>query len=177
MSATSPKLSLERINEISHDEFVDALGPVFEGPPWIADTAWARRPFSSLADLHTAMCDVMYSARADQQEDLIRAHPDLVGRAALAGTLGKESTQEQASAGLDALTREEIEQFNALNKEYRERFGLPFVICARENKKESILQGFATRMGNSREAEIATALHEISKIARLRLQDLVIEPV
>jgi OHCU decarboxylase len=176
MSSEARKLSVEQINEMSHDEFVAALGPVFEGPPWIVDVAWSRRPFRDLNDLHSALCDVMYSAPAEQQENLIRSHPDLVGRAALAGTLSRESTQEQASAGLDALSPEEIERFNTLNNQYKERFGFPFVICARENRKESILQGFASRMGSSPEAEIATALHEISKIARLRLQDMISEP-
>jgi 2-oxo-4-hydroxy-4-carboxy-5-ureidoimidazoline decarboxylase len=172
MTLSKRKVSLALVNSMSHDEFVDAIGPVFEGPPWIAEAAWARAPFIDAGDLYAALCDVMYAATTAQQEELIRAHPDLVGRAALAGTLGRESTQEQAAAGLNTLSPEEIERFNALNKEYRERFDFPFVICARENKKESIMAGFAARMHNSREAEIAAALHEISKIARLRLADL-----
>ncbi len=173
MSALGQTLSLEEINRMGHDEFVERIGPVFEGPPWIAEAAWHRRPFATLSDVHAALCDVMFSATTEQKVALINAHPDLVGRAALAGTLSRESTNEQASAGLDRLSPEEIEQFNAHNSRYRERFGFPFVICARENKKESILAGFAARTGNPREVEIATALNEISKIAYLRLRDLI----
>jgi len=110
-----------------------------------------------------------------RQEALIRAHPDLVGQAALAGTLTRASTGEQAAAGLDAgaLTEDEIAAFARNNAAYRERFGFPFVICARENRKESILAGFAARLGNTREREIRQALREIGKIAWYRLADVV----
>jgi 2-oxo-4-hydroxy-4-carboxy-5-ureidoimidazoline decarboxylase len=96
-----------------------------------------------------------------------------VGRAALAGTLTPESNREQASAGLDRLTPDEIATFARLNAAYRDRFGFPFVICARENKKESILAGFSARLGHAREREIATALDEIARIAHSRLLDFV----
>ena len=104
---------------------------------------------------------------------LINAHPDLVGRAALQGTLTPESTGEQASAGLNRLTAEETALFQTLNQSYRDKFGFPFVICARLNKKEAILVGFRTRLEHSRDTEIKTALEEIAKIARLRLEDLI----
>jgi OHCU decarboxylase len=109
----------------------------------------------------------------EQQVALIQAHPDLVGQAALAGTLTPESTSEQASVGLDRLSPEEIATFTRLNQTYHGRFGFPFVICVRENKKESILAGFATRLHNSRQREIETALGEIAKIGWFRLRDLV----
>ncbi len=112
-------------------------------------------------------------APLEQQVALIQAHPDLVGRAALAGTLTPASTNEQASAGLDRLSAEEIAAFARYNQAYRERFGFPFVICARENKKESILVGFATRLQHSRDQEIGIALGEIAKICWLRLQDTI----
>jgi 2-oxo-4-hydroxy-4-carboxy-5-ureidoimidazoline decarboxylase len=166
-------ISIREVNSLSRDEFVARFGSVFEASPWIADQAWSDRPFNGPDHLHQAMCAVLYAASRDQQLTLIRAHPDLVGRAALAGTLTPESTGEQAAAGLDRLTPEEIATFQRLNAEYRERFGFPFVICARENKKESILAGFVSRLLNSHEEEIGTALHEIAKIARLRLHDLV----
>jgi OHCU decarboxylase len=104
---------------------------------------------------------------------LIQAHPDLVGRAARAGTLTPESTSEQASAGLDRLSPEDIATFTQFNHTYHDRFGFPFVICVRENKKESILAGFATRLHNSRPREIETALGEIAKICWFRLRDTV----
>ncbi len=108
---------------------------------------------------------------------MIRAHPDLVGAAALAGTLTRESTGEQAAAGLDpgSLTPEEIAEFAERNAAYKERFGFPFVICARENRKASILAGLRTRIDHSAEQERQTAINEIGKIAWYRLADLIID--
>ena len=103
---------------------------------------------------------------------LIRAHPDLVGRAALAGTLTQASTSEQAGAGLHRLTPEEIATFQKYNSEYREKFGFPFVICARLNKKAAILEAFPRRLKNSMQEEMRAALEEIYKIAYFRLQDI-----
>ena len=104
---------------------------------------------------------------------LILAHPDLAGKAAVAGELTPESRDEQASAGLDRLTPEEYEAFTRMNADYRERFGFPMIVCVREHTKESILQNAASRLGNSREEEVEVALGEIAKIARLRLRELV----
>lgn len=166
MSAT---ISLERLNTLDKPGFVAALGGIFEGPPWIVTEAWAARPFTSVDNLYSALCQVMYAAPIERKVALIQAHPDLVGRAARTGTLGPASTAEQAAAGLNELTADEIATFERLNVEYQQRFGFPFVICAREHKKESILAGFAARMHNTREQEIATALDEVAKICRLRL--------
>ena len=166
--------SIEEINGLDREAFVARLGFLFEGSPWIAGEAWQARPFAGRADLHRALCEVVERAPPERQLALIRAHPDLVGRAALAGTLGRESTGEQAAAGLDPdrLSPEEIAAFGELNRAYRERFGFPFVICARENKKDSILAGFKVRLDNSRDREIAVALAEIAKIAHYRLLDV-----
>jgi OHCU decarboxylase len=168
------RIAVPDLNALDQDRFVAALDFVFEGPPWIVAEAWHQRPFRDLAQLHQAVCTVMHGAPSEQKIALIRAHPDLVGRAALAGTLTPESTGEQAAAGLDRLTPEEIAHFNRLNQAYRDRFGFPFVICARENKKASILAGFEARLHNAREQEIETALREIAKIAYLRLRDAII---
>lgn len=170
---TRPLLSIEELNACDQASFVEAIGFVFENTPWIAAATWAQRPFADRAQLHQSLCATMYAASAEQQVALIQAHPDLVGRAALAGALGPESTGEQAAAGLNQLTPEEIAEFTRLNAAYRARFGFPFVICARENKKAGILAGFAARLPNSREAEIAAALSEIAKIVWLRLCDRV----
>lgn len=166
-------LTLDQVNALDREGFVAALGGLFEGPPWIVEEAWAARPFASRDGLYDALCRVMFDAPVEQQVALIRAHPDLVGRAALAGTLSPASTAEQAAAGLDRLTPHQIATFTRLNAEYQQRFGFPFVICARENKTQSILTGFGERMGHSREEEIATALDEVAKICRLRLMDTV----
>ena len=169
---TGHRFTLSAINALDQADFVQALGPVFEGPPWIVVEAWSARPFTSVNQLHASLCAVMYAASEEQQVGLLRSHPDLVGRAALAGTLSPSSTSEQAAAGLDRLTPTEIELFTRLNQTYRARFGFPFVICARENKKESILTGFEQRLQNSRSQEITLALGEVAKIAALRLHDL-----
>ncbi|HEY7343211.1 MAG TPA: 2-oxo-4-hydroxy-4-carboxy-5-ureidoimidazoline decarboxylase [Ktedonobacterales bacterium] len=166
-------IALERLNTLDQSGFVAALGGIFEGPSWIVTEAWVDRPFSAIDDLYDALCQVMYAASNERKVALIQAHPDLVGRAARTGTLGPASTAEQAAAGLNELTANEIATFERLNADYQQRFGFPFVICARENKKESILAGFAARMRNTREQEIATALDEIAKICRLRLLDTI----
>jgi 2-oxo-4-hydroxy-4-carboxy-5-ureidoimidazoline decarboxylase len=170
---TKPKYSLNEINLLAGAEFVRIVGPVFEHSPWIAETAWAKRPFTSLENLHAALMNVVRESGGTTQTGLIQAHPDLVGQAALAGTLTPESSREQASAGLGRLSAAEIAAFQTNNRAYRDKFGFPFVICARLNKKEAILKGFETRLKNPREQEIKTALEEIGKIAWLRLGDLI----
>ena len=167
------KLSLQEINTFDEAAFVSCLGGLFEGPPWIVARAWYARPFTSRDHLYQTLCSILYAAPVEQQVALLRVHPDLVGRAALAGTLSPASTHEQASAGLDRLSPEEIMTFQRYNAAYHDRFDFPFVICARENKKESILAGFATRLHNTREQEIEIALGEVAKICAFRLHDLV----
>jgi 2-oxo-4-hydroxy-4-carboxy-5-ureidoimidazoline decarboxylase len=162
-----PKLA--ELNPLPPDEFASVVGPVFEHSPWVAERSFAARPFKTREQLHAAMCAAVEHATEAEKLALIRAHPDLVGRVVLTS----ESQTEQASAGLGALTAEEVALFERYNREYRERFGFPFVICARLNKKEAILRAFPERLEHSREKEIATALEEIYKIAELRLRDLV----
>jgi 2-oxo-4-hydroxy-4-carboxy-5-ureidoimidazoline decarboxylase len=149
------------------------LGFIFEDSPWVAAAAWRARPFASLDALHGAMCAVVARAPLEGRIALIAAHPDLVGHAARDGTLGRASQSEQAAAGLDRLGPEEIAMFAELNGTYRDRFGFPFVICVRENKKAAIIAGLRERVKNDRPTEIATALAEIEKIARLRLNDTI----
>jgi 2-oxo-4-hydroxy-4-carboxy-5-ureidoimidazoline decarboxylase len=165
-------MTLAQLNSLPREEFVRIVGPVFEHSPWIAESTWEKRPFASVEQLHDALCLTVKNAGAEKQVQLIQAHPDLVGRAALAGTLTPESNREQASAGLGQLSAEEITLFQKNNEAYRRKFGFPFVICARLNKKEAILKGFETRLKNSRPQEISAALDEIGKIAKLRLLDL-----
>lgn len=166
---------MNEIDALPQEAFVDRLGFLFEGSPWIVADAWPSRPWGTRQALHEALMTVVSEAGAERQIELIRAHPDLVGRAALAGSLSPESTAEQRGAGLDkdALTPDEIAQFRAANAAYKERFGFPFVICARENRKDAILTGLAERLANDRDTEIATALREIGRIAWHRLSDVV----
>jgi 2-oxo-4-hydroxy-4-carboxy-5-ureidoimidazoline decarboxylase len=179
-------MTLEEVNRLGREEFVSRLGSVFESSPWVAERAWGSRPFGSFFELHGAMVEAVDEASEERRMDLIRAHPDLAGRAAVAGELTPESTSEQASAGLDRLTPEEYEAFTKMNTNYRERFGFPMIVCVREHTKmpstayeiptltkESILRNAKDRLKNSREEEVEVALGEIAKIARLRLMELV----
>jgi 2-oxo-4-hydroxy-4-carboxy-5-ureidoimidazoline decarboxylase len=168
-------MTLAEVNDLSRDVFVAALGPLFEGSPWIAESTWPERPFGGIGQLHQALCATMYAAPVERQVALIQAHPDLAGKAAIAGELTAESAREQSSAGLSRLAPEQFATFTRLNQAYRERFGFTFVICAREHSAASILEHFATRLEHPRDQEIATALGEIAKIARLRLLDAVRE--
>lgn len=166
------KLSIEEVNRMDQGEFVSRFGTVFERSPWVAEGAWGR-PFDDLDGLHAAFIDAIRDAPEERRVALIRAHPDLAGKAALAGELTEESAGEQASAGLDRLSPEEYERFHRLNAAYREKFDLPYVVCVRDNTKETIFAGAERRLANTREEEIEAALREISRIGRLRLEDLV----
>ncbi len=167
------KFFINELNGLGQSEFVRVIGPVFEHSPWIAEQTFAQKPFAGLENLHRALCATVKKSDEEKQLALIRAHPDLVGKLALAGKLTRESTNEQASAGLDKLSPEEISLFEQQNAAYKNRFGFPFIICARLNKKEAILRGFESRLKNSRDQEIPAALAEIFKIAELRLRDLI----
>lgn len=166
-------MTIARFNSLSREEFTGAIGSVFEHSPWVTEATWSKRPFANLEELHRALCETVRTAGEEKQLALIRAHPDLVGKLALAGQLTKESTGEQASAGLDKLSLEEVALFQSNNAAYKAKFDFPFIICARLNKKEAILNGFNVRLQNSREQEVKTALEEIGKIAYLRLQDII----
>jgi OHCU decarboxylase len=167
--------SLAHLNTLDRGGFVAVCGLLFEHSPWIAKHAWDRRPFATRDALFESLCDVVRRAAQAEQIKLITSHPDLVGTLAREGKLTRQSTTEQAAAGLTKLSDSEIRQFEGYNAAYREKFGFPFVICARENKKDAILKAFPVRLNNSREQEIQTALGEIFKIARLRLLDAVCE--
>ncbi len=171
----APRVRLSELNARDREGFVAICGPLFEGSAWIAARTWERRPFPTLDGLLRELAATVAAARPEEQIGLIRAHPDLVGKLAREGLLTGTSVAEQAAAGLSQLTVEEAAAFDRYNRAYRERFAFPFVICARENRKEAILAAFPERLGHSREQEIAVALAEIAKITRLRLVDAVAE--
>jgi 2-oxo-4-hydroxy-4-carboxy-5-ureidoimidazoline decarboxylase len=168
-------VTLEALNHASLDHVERALGGVFEHSPWIAARAAEARPFASLEALHAAMIAVVRRASREEQLALLRAHPDLAGRAARAGALTNASATEQSSAGLDRLDDEEYERFGRLNSAYREKFGFPFIIAVRRHDKTQILAAFETRLGNPPAQEVETALAEVFEIARLRLAGLIAE--
>lgn len=168
-------VTLAHLNDLDRDQFVETIGSAFEHSPWIAERVWESRPFESSEALHAALVDVVRAASSNEQLALIAAHPDLAGRVAREGLLTPASSNEQAAAGLDRLTPDEIARFDRLNAAYRKRFGFPFVICAREHDKASIFAALERRSRNDRESEVKTALDEIARIARLRLESAVVE--
>jgi OHCU decarboxylase len=164
---------MKGVNQLDRAAFVERFGPLFEHSPWVADEAWEDHPFASQEDLFEALQAALYAAPRERQLALIRAHPDLAGKAAIAGDLTPESTREQVAAGLDRLTPEQHARILALTAAYRERFGFPFVVCAREHTADSIIATAQGRLAQDPDDEERTALAEIAKIAALRLADLV----
>ena len=164
-----------RPSRMSRDEFVAKFGGIFEHSAWIAKRAFdleLGRAHDSAGGLHNALARIFRSASEDERLGVLNAHPDLAGKLAQAKRLTAESTAEQASAGLDALTDDEREMFTALNTAYTEKFGFPFIIAVKDNTKASIMRAFRTRIDNDRATEFATACKQVERIARLRLNDI-----
>ena len=156
----------------THD-FISLYGGIYEHSPWVAERVAAEAAGIIDADeLAELMAECVDNASPEQQLALIRAHPDLAGKAQVAGELTAESTAEQASAGLDQCSKVEYERFHALNAAYKEKFGFPFVMAVRGSTREEILEAFSARLQNEYDLEFETALTEIHKIARLRLEAL-----
>ena len=164
-----------RPSRMGREEFVQRFGGIFEHSPWIAERAYALElgpAHDSAGGLHNALARVFRSASDDERLAVLTAHPDLAGKLAQARRLTAESTAEQASAGLDALTDEERETFTQLNATYTQKFGFPFIIAVKDNTKATILDAFRTRIENDRDTEFATACKQVERIARLRLTDI-----
>jgi 2-oxo-4-hydroxy-4-carboxy-5-ureidoimidazoline decarboxylase len=161
--------TLADLNCVALADFAAAIGDTFELAPWVAEAAYAKRPFATVADLHVAMMGAVRAQPRDKQLGFLRQHPDLAGKAARAGTITEDSKREQASVGLDALSDEEFARFHRLNDAYKARFGFPFIVCVRRHTRDSILGQFERRLSNDIEAEFATALQEVFYITRLRI--------
>lgn len=166
------RLGIAQINAMTPGDFLAAFGGVFEHSPWIAERAWARRPFPDAESLHAAMVAVVAGASRAEQIALLNAHPELVGKEAKVGTLTTASTSEQASAGLNELSGDEMGRIEELNRRHRERFGFPFIIAVRLNAKDRIFVEFERRLGLDENAELAACLEQVYAITRLRLADL-----
>jgi OHCU decarboxylase len=166
-------ISPDELKRLERARFVELFGGVFEHAPWVAERAFDAGPFHGIEALHGAMVEAMRRAPREQQLALIRAHPDLAGRAAVAGELTVASSAEQASAGLDQCTPAEFERFRELNDKYKEKFRFPFILAVRCRTRAEILAAFEQRLDNSPEAEFEEALNQIARIARFRLEDLV----
>jgi len=161
--------TLSDLNSSSDIGFVDLLHGIYEHSPWIAQRAAAARPFESITALKRALQHVLAQASPAEQLGLIRAHPELAGKAAIAGQLTAESTREQAKSGLNLCNPEEFSTLQRLNQDYNAKFGFPFIVCVRRHTRDSILRQFERRLRHDASAEFATALQEIFYITRLRV--------
>ena len=162
-------MTLDELNGKDRSSFVSAVGSAFEDSPWVAERAWDSRPFESIDALHDALSSVIASARLDEQLSLLRAHPELGTRA----RMSQASTQEQAGAGLAALTTDEAERFRTLNSAYREKFGFPFLYAVKGRTAQDILNALERRLASARDTEHQEALRQVYRIARFRLEEMI----
>jgi chitin deacetylase len=174
-AATHPPQRRERPSKMDRARFVERFGAVFEHSPWVADRAFDLElgpAHDSATGLHNALCRIFRSASPEDRLGVLAAHPDLAGKLAQAKRLTADSSREQASAGLDALTDAERAEFQQMNTAYVAKHGFPFIIAVRDNTKASILAAFQTRLANDRATEFATACAQVERIAALRLKDM-----
>lgn len=162
---------VETLNGLPREAFVARLASIYEHSPWVAERSFEARPFASIEALHAAMQHSMLAASSDEHLALIRAHPELAGRLA-AAQLTEHSRAEQAGSGLDRVAPHERARMQALNDRYREKFGFPFIVAVKGLGWADIIERMEARLPNTREAEIATALEQIGRIARFRLEAL-----
>jgi N-carbamoyl-L-amino-acid hydrolase len=170
-------IDLARLNSVAAPEFVAALASIFEHSPWVPERVAAARPFASGVALHAAMSDAVMQAGEAMQLALIRAHPELAGRAAIRGDLTEASTSEQCGAGLSACTPGQYQRLQTLNAAYSARFGFPFILAVKGQTPDSVIAALERRVTHEESQERHVALLEICRIARFRLADLVDEPI
>jgi len=166
-------LTIDDLNRMAASEFAASFGDVAEHSPWVAERAAGARPFADRGAAAQAFAAALRGAARDEQVAVLRAHPDLAGRAAVLGKLAKESRREQAGAGLDRLTPEEFERFTALNAAYKERFDIPFIFAVKGATKGMILAAFEERLSNGLEDELKNAIDNVCRIMRFRIEDRV----
>jgi 2-oxo-4-hydroxy-4-carboxy-5-ureidoimidazoline decarboxylase len=169
MTDLAQGLDLDAVNTLDREAFVAALGSTFEHAPWVARDAWAARPFGSVDGLHAAMLDVVRRAPRELQVVFLRQHPELAGREAQAGTMTRDSVAEQASAGLDALSRDEMDDLRRLNARYRARHDFPFIVAVRRHRKAEIFELLRRRTERDTDGELREALVQVGIITRLRI--------
>ncbi|MGO4302805.1 2-oxo-4-hydroxy-4-carboxy-5-ureidoimidazoline decarboxylase [Cupriavidus sp. RAF12] len=165
--------TIAQLNAMPEAEFVQILGGIYEHSPWFAEAAAKQRPLADAAALAVALRDAVDTAGRDAQLKLVRAHPELAGKAAVRGELTAESTREQAGAGLDQCTPEEFKRLQDLNAAYNQKFGFPFILAVRGYDRHGIIDAFAKRLDNAPEVELQTCINQIHRIAQFRLDDLV----
>lgn len=165
-------MTLAELNALDPRALAVALAGVFEQSPWIVERTCASRPFASLDALHRALIDTVKRATDDERLALLRAHPELAGKTAIAGEMTAASVDEQTSAGLAACTPEEFARLNELNRRYNARFGFPFILAVRGLDRQQILDEFARRVEREYHVEFSESLAQVARIARLRLDGL-----
>ena len=168
-------ITVSEVNRSSDIEFVEWLGGIYEHSPWVAERVSSQRPFASIDELHRKMAAAVASAPEAQRLALLRAHPELAGKEASAGTLTSESKREQAGAGLDQCTAEELVKIRTFNRAYLDKFDFPFIIAVTGLDKFQIIAAMEDRLGNDLATEFTTALAEVEKIARIRIDALIDE--
>lgn len=168
----APDLDMNAINGMDRPAFVQKFGGIFEKSPWVAEKAWNKRPFASLDAMHAAMVDVVKSAPLPSQLALLQSHPDLAGKEAQAGVMTASSVSEQASAGLNALSKDEVTRISDFNAAYKQKFGFPFIIAVRMHTKEGIFFDFSRRLQNDTQTEYSNDLQNVYAITLLRLNTL-----
>jgi 2-oxo-4-hydroxy-4-carboxy-5-ureidoimidazoline decarboxylase len=169
-------MTLDDANALPAAEFVARLGGVFEHSPWVAERVAGLRPFASVGALHAAMCAAVAAAGEDAQLELLRAHPELASKAALAGKLTADSAREQDAAGLRQCSAAELGALQRMNHAYRERFGFPFIVAVRGLDRTSVLTRLEVRLGRDRASEFSEALRQVERIAALRLEAMIASP-
>ncbi len=166
-------ISLAQMSQSSSEGFVAALGGIFEHSPWVAEAAWAQRPFKNVADLHAKMAGAMRASSHARQLALLRAHPELAGRAMASNTLTADSTNEQTRSGLTQCTPAELQTLQTLNAAYNRKFGWPFILAVRQLDRATIIRIFGERLENNAANEFEACLANIETITRWRLDDQV----
>ena len=166
-------ITLEAVNALSGDQFCAIFADIAEHSPWVAARAAGMRPFANQTAMIDAFQTCVWNASEAEQLALLRAHPDLAGRAARAGNLTSDSQREQKGAGLDTLTGEEFDRFHVLNETYQSRFGIPFIYAVKGATKHDILAAFEARLSSTVREEFLTALTQVMRIIRFRLTDRV----
>jgi OHCU decarboxylase len=163
-------ISLAALNEAAKSEFMRVLGDVVEHSPWVAERAFGRRPILSLDDLHTKLMDCIRESPDAEKIELFSRHPELAGREALAGEMTESSTSEQGRLGLERLQPSQYERLSRLNRDYRAKFGFPFITALRLHRDlDSVMREGETSLNNGLEAEIDRTLRQISAIVYGRL--------
>lgn len=165
-------MNINFLNNASQQEFTDALAEIYEHSSWIPNLAWSRRPFSDVNHLHQTMLDIVTRTTIDKKMKLLCAHPQLAGKEAKTGKLTDSSTDEQSSANLNSLSKDEMNEINQLNEKYLSKHGFPFIIAVKNHDKDGIFNQLRERVSNRPDIEFQEAIDQVGMIAQIRLNTI-----